>query len=244
MKKTMLSLGVFALLGLSTQVLGQVTSTTPSEPLKDHAVGINTDKPYATLDVDGNARLRVIREANLEKATVNQILVVDKDGNIHRIPISDATLADLVKDTPAAGGGTGPSTPGGGAGTTGGSVTYAGPTYVTVNQSSSNPNGLDNTSVKGKSLRNYDGSDVPDYNENDYMIVLTNEDVNGNLQLPSAKANPGRIIYLINGTISPLGFSATGTGVEDTYPFNFGTIATRSGVPFVSTGKTWYVIGR
>ncbi|MCK0206401.1 hypothetical protein [Ornithobacterium rhinotracheale] len=244
MKKTMLSLGVFALLGLSTQVLGQVTSTTPSEPLKDHAVGINTDKPYATLDVDGNARLRVIREANLEKATVNQILVVDKDGNIHRIPISDATLKDLVKDTPAAGGGTGPSTPGGGAGTTGGSVTYAGPTYVTVNQSSSNPNGLDNTSAKGKSLRNYDGSDVPDYNENDYMIVLTNEDVNGNLQLPSAKANPGRIIYLINGTISPLGFSATGTGVEDTYPFNFGTIATRSGVPFVSTGKTWYVIGR
>ncbi|MGP6560030.1 hypothetical protein [Ornithobacterium rhinotracheale] len=242
MKKTMLSLGVFALLGLSTQVLGQVTSTTPSEPLKDHAVGINTDKPYATLDVDGNARLRVIREANLEKATVNQILVVDKDGNIHRIPISDATLKDLVKDTPAAGGGTGPSTPGGGTGTTGGSITYAGPTYVTLNEDPSSPNGLANTSVKGKGLRNFNGTGVPDYNENDYMIVLTNPAINGNLELPKASENKGRIIYLINGTTSGLGFSSTGP--DEVYPFNFGTIATRSGVPFISSGKIWYPIGR
>ncbi|WP_260393582.1 hypothetical protein [Riemerella anatipestifer] len=103
-------------------------------------------------------------------------------------------------------------------------------------------NGLTNTAKSGTNLRNYDGTGVPDYSEHDYMIVLTNAGINGNLQLPSASANPGRIIYLINGTTTGLGFSSSGT--EDVYPFNFGTLATRSGVAFVSTGKTWYPIGR
>ncbi|MCK0206387.1 hypothetical protein [Ornithobacterium rhinotracheale] len=106
-------------------------------------------------------------------------------------------------------------------------------------------NGLANTLKPGTNIRNYNGTDVPDYTPEDYMIVLTNEDINGNLKLPSAKANPGRIIYLINGTGSGLGFSAPNyDGTNDEYPYNFTTLATRSGVPFLSTGKTWYPIGR
>ncbi|MGQ3573773.1 hypothetical protein ACT721_11080, partial [Ornithobacterium rhinotracheale] len=122
-------------------------------------------------DVDGNARLRVIREANLEKATVNQILVVDKDGNIHRIPISDATLADLVKDTPAAGGGTGPSTPGGGS-----------------------------TATLGKTIASIRTQQLPmkptDWRDNDYTVVVKGS---GSISMPSAKANKGRILCVRNG---------------------------------------------
>ncbi|MGV4560859.1 hypothetical protein ACQ1QO_10755, partial [Ornithobacterium rhinotracheale] len=88
MKKTMLSLGVFALLGLSTQVLGQevVDTATPSESLKENAVGINTNDPTATLDVDGGARVRKARAAVLPESKVKatEILVVDKDGNLLR----------------------------------------------------------------------------------------------------------------------------------------------------------------
>ncbi|MFU2095114.1 hypothetical protein ACLQ9G_06080, partial [Ornithobacterium rhinotracheale] len=113
MKKTMLSLGVFALMGLSTQLFGQVETATEG-PLSKDAVGINTDEPTATLDVNGGARVRKARAAVLPESKVKatEILVVDKDGNLLRLPISATTLADLVKDTPAAGGGTGPSTPG------------------------------------------------------------------------------------------------------------------------------------
>ncbi|UVD87979.1 hypothetical protein [Ornithobacterium rhinotracheale] len=119
MKKTMLSLGVFALMGLSTQVFGQVETATEG-PLSKDAVGINTDEPTATLDVNGGARVRKARAAVLPESKVKatEILVVDKDGNLLRLPISATTLADLVKDTPAAGGGTGPSTPGGATGKT------------------------------------------------------------------------------------------------------------------------------
>ncbi|MGQ3548031.1 hypothetical protein, partial [Ornithobacterium rhinotracheale] len=119
MKKTILSLGVFALMGLSTQVFGQVETATEG-PLSKDAVGINTDEPTATLDVNGGARVRKARAAVLPESKVKatEILVVDKDGNLLRLPISATTLADLVKDTPAAGGGTGPSTPGGATGKT------------------------------------------------------------------------------------------------------------------------------
>ncbi|MGV4452448.1 hypothetical protein ACQ1PQ_07215, partial [Ornithobacterium rhinotracheale] len=100
MKKTMLSLGVFALLGLSTQVLGQevVDTATPSESLKENAVGINTNDPTATLDVDGGARVRKARAAVLPESKVKatEILVVDKDGNLLRLPISTTTLQELV----------------------------------------------------------------------------------------------------------------------------------------------------
>ncbi|WP_052911751.1 hypothetical protein [Riemerella anatipestifer] len=121
--------------------------------------------------------------------------------------------------------------------------------YVTPNidtdPTKNGANGLTNVAKAGANLRNYDGTGVPDYSEHDYMIVLTNAGINGNLQLPSASANPGRIIYLINGTATGLGFSgANYDGTNDIYPFNFTTLATRSGVSFVSTGKTWYPIGR
>lgn len=117
--------------------------------------------------------------------------------------------------------------------------------YVKPNIDNGAPNGLASTSTPGTNLRNYNGTGVPDYNDNDYMIVLTNAGINGNLQLPSASAYIGRIIYLINGTATGLGFSgANYDATSDIYPFNFTTLATRSGVSFVSTGKTWYPIGR
>ncbi|XHU28209.1 hypothetical protein RAO02_06135, partial [Ornithobacterium rhinotracheale] len=111
MKKTMLSLGVFALLGLSTQVFGQavVETATPSESLKENAVGINTDEPTANLDVAGNARLRKTREAVLPKVQGTQLLVIDKDGNILGLPIKTTNLESLVNGTGGApGSGTGP----------------------------------------------------------------------------------------------------------------------------------------
>lgn len=105
-------------------------------------------------------------------------------------------------------------------------------------------NGLANTAVAGTNLRNYNGTGIPDYSENDYMIILTNTGIDTKLELPKASENLGRIIYLINGTTQSLGFSGTGTGVEETLPFNFTYIAVSAGVGFVSTGKTWYPLGR
>ncbi|MGV4530534.1 hypothetical protein, partial [Ornithobacterium rhinotracheale] len=106
MKKTMLSLGVFALLGLSTQVFGQavVETATPSESLKENAVGINTDEPTAHLDVAGNARLLKTREAVLPKVQGTQLLVIDKDGNILGLPIKTTTLKQLEAGGAASGG--------------------------------------------------------------------------------------------------------------------------------------------
>ncbi|MGV4459886.1 hypothetical protein ACQ1PO_11875, partial [Ornithobacterium rhinotracheale] len=79
------SLGVFALIGLSTKLLGQavVDTATPSEYIKENAVGINTNDPNATLDVDGGARVRKERAAVLKESKVKakEILEVDKDGN-------------------------------------------------------------------------------------------------------------------------------------------------------------------
>ncbi|MGP6603599.1 hypothetical protein ACTZMH_09385, partial [Ornithobacterium rhinotracheale] len=104
MKKTMLSLGVFALLGLSTQVFGQVETATEG-PLSKDAVGINTDEPTATLDVNGGARVRKARAAVLPESKVKatEILVVDKDGNLLRLPISTTTLQELVGSTSGSG---------------------------------------------------------------------------------------------------------------------------------------------
>ncbi|WP_252339410.1 hypothetical protein [Riemerella anatipestifer] len=126
--------------------------------------------------------------------------------------------------------------------------------YVVPNnqQDATNPatqtqgvNGLYNVAKAGANLRNHDGADAITYSEYDYMIVLTNDGVSGKIELPSASANPGRIIYLINGTPIGLAFSGVNLdGTSDKYPYNFGTLANRSGVAFVSTGKTWYPIGR
>ncbi|MCK0200297.1 hypothetical protein [Ornithobacterium rhinotracheale] len=183
MKKTMLSLGVFALMGLSTQVFGQVETATEG-PLSKDAVGINTDEPTATLDVNGGARVRKARAAVLPESKVKatEILVVDKDGNLLRLPISATTLADLVKDTPAAGGGTGPSTPGGATGKT------------------------PFTALTGK-IRIVEHItkaewDVPDT----FCLVQTG---NKSMQLPDPKPFEGRVISVNNQYRNKIGFEGT-----------------------------------
>ncbi|MFB9121464.1 hypothetical protein ACFFUE_09745 [Bergeyella porcorum] len=98
---------------------------------------------------------------------------------------------------------------------------------------------------ENKNLRTYAETNPIEYGDSDYMIIITNTALNGKLALPSASNNKGRIIYLINGTTSGLGFAGSNTdGSSEIYPFNFGTIAVKSGVGFVSTGTTWYPIGR
>ncbi|OBP42564.1 hypothetical protein AWR41_00140 [Riemerella anatipestifer] len=287
-------LSVFAFLGLGLVVYGQDYSG---------KVGINYDKPSATLEIKGKSANTattleglIIPNVSKNKAylmTTNADMSLKESTLIYVNDISDYTGSDAkVADITEKGyyywNGTKWVKNGGGAsvgaingltlasgnvklggtlteattidqnnnaltfttGTTGklnvnGNLYLQNRVYVVPNKNANNTgNGLANTSVAGANLRNYDGTGVPDYNDNDYMIVLTNIGVDTKLALPSAKENPGRIIYLINGTTQGLGFSGTGTGVEDTLPFNFGTLATRSGVAFVSTGKTWYPIGR
>lgn len=79
------------------------------------------------------------------------------------------------------------------------------------------------------------------YTPTDYVVVITNIGKDGNMNLPSASANPGRFIYLLNGTQDQLNFITTGT---DTTPYNYAVINPSAGAGFVSNGTTWYVIGR
>ncbi|MGV4497000.1 hypothetical protein ACQ1Q9_07995 [Ornithobacterium rhinotracheale] len=92
-------------------------------------------------------------------------------------------------------------------------------------------------------LRHYKDSSLSEgnYLPNDYMIVLENNALNGNIALPPAEKNKGRVIYLLNGVKRGLGFAQ---GTPSVTPFNFRTIAVSSSVGFVSDGTTWYVIGR
>ena len=92
-----------------------------------------------------------------------------------------------------------------------------------------------------KNLRKFAGSDAPTYKDDDYMIILTNNQIHGKLQLPSASANTGRIIYLINGTTQGLNFASA---TADTIPFNFSTLNVKSSCGFISDGTTWYPLGR
>ncbi|MDY3317664.1 hypothetical protein PG630_10125 [Riemerella anatipestifer] len=225
------------------------------------AVGIGEQNPQAKLHVVGDVRITNLPAG----ASTDQLVVADASGNLRKLPassISTSTTASngltLASNNIKLGGILTEATIINQdnkdltftTGTTGklnvnGNLYLQNRVYVVPNKNADNTgNGLANTSVAGANLRNYTGAVVPDYTDNDYMIILTNTDIDTKIELPSAKANPGRIIYLINGTTQSLGFSGTGTGVEDTLPFNFATIATRAGVAFVSTGKTWYPIGR
>ncbi|MGV4547843.1 hypothetical protein, partial [Ornithobacterium rhinotracheale] len=59
------------------------------------------------------------------------------------------------------------------------------------------------------------------------MIVLENNALNGNIALPPAEKNKGRVIYLLNGVKRGLGFAQ---GTPSVTPFNFRTIAVSSSV--------------
>lgn len=48
-------------------------------------VGIGTTDPTATLDINGNLRIRTIQEETNEKIAVDSILVISRDGTVNRI---------------------------------------------------------------------------------------------------------------------------------------------------------------
>ncbi len=70
----------------------------------------------------------------------------------------------------------------------------------------------------------------------DYVVVLSNLGVDGNLTLPPAASFPGRVIKLANDTGAALFFNST---VPGTYPSNVPSIASRTGSEFMSTGTDW-----
>ncbi|MBN3661823.1 hypothetical protein ACQ1Q1_05945 [Ornithobacterium rhinotracheale] len=212
MKKTMLSLGVFALLGLSTQVFGQVETATEG-PLSKDAVGINTDEPTATLDVNGGARVRKARAAVLPtdpKVKATEILVVDKDGNLLRLPISTTTLQELVGSAPTSG-----AQPGG-----------------TVN-------GFPAQTKLGKTIASIRTKELPmlatDWTDSDYTIVIKGD--GDGIALPSAKNNKGRILCIRNGE------TTNRTYFGSDIPKNNGAIGGNRGQVLQSDGEYWWVIG-
>ncbi|MCK0204175.1 hypothetical protein ACT4R9_07075 [Ornithobacterium rhinotracheale] len=218
MKKTMLSLGVFALLGLSTQVLGQevVDTATPSESLKENAVGINTDEPTANLDVAGNARLRKTREAVLPKVQGTQLLVIDKDGNILGLPIKTTNLESLVNGTGGApGSGTGP-----GAGNPGGAPAGG----VT----------LDNITGTINKVQQITPDEFgPADNRKYFALIQTGKKA---IQLPPAAENANRIISVNNQSGTQVNYASPG-------PKNASTLQAGKGHILMSDGANWYIIG-
>ncbi|MGQ3602390.1 hypothetical protein [Ornithobacterium rhinotracheale] len=213
MKKTMLSLGVFALLGLSTQVFGQVETATEG-PLSKDAVGINTDEPTATLDVNGGARVRKARAAVLPESKVKatEILVVDKDGNLLRLPISTTTLQELV-------------------GSTSGSGTQPG--------AASNTGVVDKNF---KARLNQQLTTDYDWTNNGEGLVNYYEftSVNGTLKLPDPTQNAGAIIHYKNSTGGTITYAGTG-GIE--IPKDTSSITGSSAQIVWSDGRFWYLIG-
>ncbi|AFL96803.1 hypothetical protein [Ornithobacterium rhinotracheale] len=217
MKKTMLSLGVFALLGLSTQVFGQavVETATPSESLKENAVGINTDEPTANLDVAGNARLRKTREAVLPKVQGTQLLVIDKDGNILGLPIKTTTLKQLEAGGAASGG-----TQDGDASSGGGSSSAA--PEVT----------LDNITGNIREVRHITPTEWA--KSNTFALIQTTTET---IDLPDPSGYTNRIISVNNQAGTQLNYGGKNS------PKTVSTLFAGKGHILMSDGTNWYVIG-
>ncbi|MCK0200616.1 hypothetical protein [Ornithobacterium rhinotracheale] len=224
MKKTMLSLGVFALLGLSTQVLGQevVETATPSESLKENAVGINTNDPTATLDVDGGARVRKARAAVLPESKVKatEILVVDKDGNLLRLPISTTTLQELVGSTSGSG-----TQPGAGVPGQGGSSKVGVYPNFTARLGQSTGAKYDWTDG-GKGY-----VDFYEFTTDAGAIILPN---------PTLPENKGRIIHYKNSTGGTINYTGE-SGIA--FPDKTNSITASSAQIVWCDGNKWYLIG-
>ncbi|MCK0204974.1 hypothetical protein [Ornithobacterium rhinotracheale] len=220
MKKTFLNLGVFALLGLSTQVLGQqvVDTATPEKALENNAVGINTDEPTANLDVAGYARLRETREAVLPKVQGTQLLVIDKDGNILGLPIKTTNLEALVN-------GTSGSLPGGGvpgAGNPGGSVPGGAPAEGVT---------LDNITGTINKVEHI----TPELFKTNFALIQT---TTATIDLPDPADYKDRIIAVNNQAMTTLNYAGGKAS-----PKSNSTLDAGKGHILMSDGKSWYVIG-
>ncbi|MHA3047449.1 hypothetical protein JSO59_008850 [Riemerella anatipestifer] len=86
MKKVLLSVAVLSAFTLKAQ-------TEPSVR-QQGAVGINTQEPRATLDVNGDARFQDVKSMSLPASSVNRftdcpcVLTIDQYGVVHRVPLS------------------------------------------------------------------------------------------------------------------------------------------------------------
>ncbi|MGQ1936449.1 hypothetical protein ACT4RV_11155, partial [Ornithobacterium rhinotracheale] len=187
------------------------------------AVGINTNDPTATLDVDGGARVRKARAAVLPESKVKatEILVVDKDGNLLRLPISTTTLQELVGSTSGSGTQPGAGVPGQG----GSSKVGVYPNF---------------TARLGQTLSSdYDWTDGGE-GYVDFYEFTVDGDTPLKLPDPTLPENKGRIIHYKNSTGGTIVYA--GKGGKD-YPKNTSSITAFSAQIVWCNGKEWYLIG-
>ncbi|WP_394666585.1 hypothetical protein [uncultured Chryseobacterium sp.] len=92
--------------------------------------------------------------------------------------------------------------------------------------------------VYATSVRTYAGATNVDWNSSDYLVVITNNAISGQLALPSPTgANTGRVLMIRNntgGAVAP----TTANGVA--WPLNFPNLAGGSAAMFISDGTNWW----
>lgn len=113
MKKVLLSAAMLSVLSLQAQTEPAVR--------QQGAVGINTNEPRATLDVNGDARLQEVQPMAVPVSIVEKftdcpcVLSLDRYGTVQRIPVNRFAIIDegspdigsISNTTPSQGGGTG-----------------------------------------------------------------------------------------------------------------------------------------
>lgn len=92
--------------------------------------------------------------------------------------------------------------------------------------------------VYATSVRTYSGSSNVDWNSSDYLVIITNNAITGQLALPSPTgANTGRVLMIRNntgGAVAP----TNANGVA--WPVNFPNLAGGSAAMFISDGTNWW----
>lgn len=92
--------------------------------------------------------------------------------------------------------------------------------------------------VYATSVRTYAGATNVDWNSSDYLVVITNNAISGQLALPSPTgANTGRVLMIRNNTGSAVA-PTTANGVA--WPLNFPNLAGGSAAMFISDGTNWW----
>lgn len=230
-------------------------------------VGINTTTPAATLDVVANNADATMPDAVLvprmtatELNAKNAAYVAAQNGALVFVTSGTGTAGTKTENVTGTGfyyynSGTSRWTAvGGGGGGTDTSIylndgTLAGPRVVTqANNNLTFTTGTGRLIVNGTQQNT--GAQFIKYRKvtsgpitwaaDDYAMILEfGSNFSGNLTLPDATTNVGRMIYIGNSSGNPATFGATNTA---TTPRVGSTITTGTGFTYVSDGTTWYIL--